>query len=338
MKSPLKRILITEGVIFIFTFSFFLIRLYIYPEWSIKLQFALLGIQFLVLSLIWELNRQIHYLLNKYYPFTKNIFLRLVLQIIIPALILIFIHWIAFEYVHLFFQIPILEYNLFKKFIYLVDLILTATIQLSYISIYFFKNWKESLYRAERLEREKAQIHYDKLKNQLNPHFLFNNLTLIDSLIHENPKLASEFINQLAQVYRYILDNKELVSVKKEVDFIEHYIQLIETRYENAIQVELKINESDFDKMLVPTLFQNLIDNALKHNIATEKNPLNIRINSNGTHIIIQNNIQLKKSSFPSNRQGLNQLKSLYSYMTSSPIEVVDDQSSFIVKIPFIEP
>ncbi|MBX3240035.1 MAG: histidine kinase [Chitinophagaceae bacterium] len=193
--------------------------------------------------------------------------------------------------------------------------------------------------KAGMLEKEKAMIMYDNLKQQLNPHFLFNSLTSLSSLIRINQKMAGEFLDGLSKIYRYILNNreKELVSLADEVQFSETYIKLQKTRFENALQVNVNIREEYLDTKIAPVTMQNLLENAIKHNIVTEDEPLMIDIYTNEENqLVVKNNLNKKPFVETSNRQGLKSLQSLYSYFSERGIEIASTEQYFIVKVPLL--
>src|SRR5690606_15421651 len=132
----------------------------------------------------------------------------------------------------------------------------------------YFEKWQQSIDRAERLEKEKAQVQFDNLKNQLNPHFLFNALTSLNSLIKTNPQLASDFLQHMSRVYRYVLRHKDkhVVSLHEELDFISNYLFLMKTRFGEAFQFTCEVPEKEKEKGIVPVTLQILIENAVKHN------------------------------------------------------------------------
>lgn len=192
--------------------------------------------------------------------------------------------------------------------------------------------------KAGMLEKEKAVIMYNNLKQQLNPHFLFNSLTSLSSLIRINPKLAGEFLEGLSKTYRYILNNREkdLVPLANEVQFSEIYIKLQKTRFENALQVTMKIRDEDLNSKIAPVTIQNLLENAIKHNIATEEDPLQIEIYTDDNQLIVKNNRNAKSFVETSNRQGLANMKSLYSFFSERAVEIKSTEDYFIVKVPLL--
>ncbi|MFN0177072.1 MAG: histidine kinase [Saprospiraceae bacterium] len=190
------------------------------------------------------------------------------------------------------------------------------------------------------IEKRSAQIRLIALTNHLNPHFLFNSLTSLNSLIFENQQLASDFLQHLSKVYRYLLQHKEkeTVSLKNELDFVENYIFLLKTRFEDEIQIEIKTpSNGTMEKGIVPVTLQILIENAVKHNVISAQNPLLIKIETEENTISVTNNIQRKKQVETSNRQGLESLRALYHYLSERPLEVLETEEKFTVRLPLID-
>lgn len=187
-------------------------------------------------------------------------------------------------------------------------------------------------------ERNAAQIRLMALTNHLNPHFLFNSLTSLNSLIFENQQLASDFLQHLSKVYRYLLQNKdhETVSLKTELDFVENYIFLLKIRFQDDIKIDIQTDREAMDKRIVPVTLQILIENAVKHNIITAKQPLHISIQAEGETLQVSNNIQLKNQVETSNRHGLDTLRSLYRYLSDRPLQIADNGTTFNVTLPLI--
>jgi len=192
--------------------------------------------------------------------------------------------------------------------------------------------------KAQSLEKEKAMVMYENLKQQLNPHFLFNSLTSLNSLIEAEPKAASEFLDSLSKTYRYILKSRdnETVSLLDEIRFAENYIKLQKTRFEKGFEVNIDIPEEYHYRKIVPVTLQNLVENAIKHNIIDEESPLKIRINVEDDYLVVKNNLQKKKFVETSNRQGLANMQSLYQYLSKQQVEITETKETFIVKLPLL--
>ena len=160
---------------------------------------------------------------------------------------------------------------------------------------------------------------YENLKQQLNPHFLFNSLTSLSGLIETDQQMAGNFLEQMSRIYRYILKNRdsELVSLKEELAFVQVYIKLQKTRFNEGLLVNIQTNEEeDYYKKIAPVTLQNLVENAIKHNVIDVETPLIIDITAENEYLIIKNNLQKKNMVETSNKQGLASLLSLYQYLT----------------------
>jgi len=192
--------------------------------------------------------------------------------------------------------------------------------------------------QATRLEHDKTQIQYQNLINHLNPHFLFNSLTSLNSLILTKPNEASAFLKKLSVIYRYILQNKnsELVSLQDELAFTQHYIDLQSARFGDGLQISLNVGSEYLTRRVVPVTIQNLLENAIKHNIIDEENPLYIRIYSQDETLYVLNTLQKKDFVETSNKQGLSSLKSLYDYLSQRQVSITETATHFVVEIPLL--
>jgi LytS/YehU family sensor histidine kinase len=188
------------------------------------------------------------------------------------------------------------------------------------------------------LEREKLLGRYQNLVNQLNPHFLFNSLTVLDSLIYKDPKMASKYLRQLTKVYRYLIENddKAVVRLEQEVRFANAFIDLLHMRYGDGLYIDMVISEELYEKKIVPVTIQNLIENAIKHNTTALEMPLRISIRQENGYLIVENNLQKRGIVTTSNNKGLNDFKALYSYLTPHPIQVEETDDYFRVRVPLL--
>lgn len=241
------------------------------------------------------------------------------------------------------FPIPVDKLTLIVS--YFVDFTIVVAVNLAYFGVYFFDQWKMKILETERLAKEKAltqkehaRVQYDNLKNQLNPHFLFNSLASLNSLIFENQELASQFLQQLSKVYRYVLENKdrELVSLQTETKFIQHYLMLLKTRFGDGFLTDIRIEPGKEERRIVPITLQILIENALKHNKVGEASPLRICIRTEGDFLIVSNNLQKKTMVETSNGMGLENMRTLYTYLSPEAIEILEEEKNFTVKVPLL--
>ena len=192
--------------------------------------------------------------------------------------------------------------------------------------------------KAQMLEKEKTQVMYENLKQHLNPHFLFNSLTSLSSLIRIDQQGAGNFLDRMSKVYRYILKNRdnETVPLSEELKFVDLYIQLQKTRFENGLQVNVNIDEKYHHRKIAPVTLQNLVENAIKHNVADPESPLIIDLFIENDYLVVRNNLQRKKFVETSNKQGLGNMESLYRYLSGKPMIIAEDENYFTVKIPLI--
>lgn len=196
-------------------------------------------------------------------------------------------------------------------------------------TIYSYNKRKEN-------EREKEKFKYIQLKNQLNPHFLFNSLSVSISLIKKDQEKAVEYMKKLSFVYRYVLVNTEndFVSLEEEIDFIKKYIDILQIRYDAGLNVTYNIDNVVLKMQIVPLSLQLLVENAVKHNATYSYNPLNIHIYSEGKQIMVANNIIKRTTIIDSIGVGLKNLNQKYNILFSKDIHIINDSKNFIVKIP----
>lgn len=205
-------------------------------------------------------------------------------------------------------------------------------------TVLFFKNWKEATVQQEELKRAHLALQYQSLKDQVRPHFLFNSLSSLVTLINTDAEKATHFVHKLSDVYRYVLEQREneLVPLQEELKFLEDYIYLQKIRFGENLQVEIQL-ELDLKRLVIPLSLQMLVENAIKHNEVSIDHPLLIEILSTGqNHIIIKNSLQKKQVSEQSLGMGLNNLKKRLAFFSDEALQIIEEKEAFIVKIPSI--
>ncbi len=192
--------------------------------------------------------------------------------------------------------------------------------------------------KAQALEKEKAVVMYESLKQQLNPHFLFNSLSSLSGLIQKDQSAAKIFLDQLSKIYRYILKSgdSEFVRISEDLKLAQIYLQLQQTRFGTGLQLKIELNDEILNRRIAPVTIQNLIENAIKHNMIDSDSPLLISITNRENYLIVTNNLQKKSFVEGSNQQGLQNMKTLYRYLCGQPIITEETPDYFIVKIPFV--
>ncbi len=203
--------------------------------------------------------------------------------------------------------------------------------------ISFLNAWRKSELEREKMKTEMMLYKYNALQNQINPHFLFNSFNVLSELVYEDQDLAVKFIRQLSDLYRYVLatKNEDLVPLTKELDFINAFIFLLETRFEKRVKISNELNAAS-EEQIVPMALQVLVENAVKHNEATTSKPLQITLQREGDFIVVTNNLQKKQSEPDSTKTGLNYLRERYTFLEKE-IEVSETGDVFTVKLPIIK-
>lgn len=200
------------------------------------------------------------------------------------------------------------------------------------------KEWMENRKEIDELKEAKLISDYNSLKDRLNPHFLFNNLSTLKSLIRYNPEIAEEFTQDFTNVYRYVLKSHEetTVSLQEELHFMESYIALHKERIGEGLDILIRIDPLYLEKRLPPMALQLLVENAIKHNIANKQHPLMIEIFSKKGALVVKNNLNPKESTY-STHTGLVALESQYRLITDGRIRIEENDQYYIVELPLIE-
>jgi sensor histidine kinase YesM len=290
-----------------------------------------------IISFLWFSINWINQYLNKKLPYRKGITKRIVTQLVIGQIILYSVlTTLMFGLAPRIFKAELTREIIFAS--YSIYFLINVAANAALIGYHFFIEWKKSILRQERLEKEKSLAHFENLKNQLNPHFLFNSLSSLNSLIYENPDLASKFLKQLSKVYRYVLENNENdpVTLDTEINFVQNYISLLQTRFGKGLEVNINIPPKDRQLRIVPVTLQILVENAIKHNSTFEDNPLIINIYTENGFLTVKNNQQPKTQVEGSHKRGLNNLTSLYHYTTGKDARVHNTPDCFAVDVPLI--
>lgn len=231
------------------------------------------------------------------------------------------------------------DFIVYEKFQhYKFGLWITLTIVSIFHVIYFYNRYQQNRIKEQKVIAGTASAKFDALKNQLDPHFLFNSLNVLTSLIEENPHSAQKFTTSLSKVYRYVLEqkNKELVTVDEELQFAKTYMSLLKMRFEDSIVFDIPENASNPENKVVPLSLQLLLENAVKHNVVTSSKPLHIKIYEDGDSLVVENNLQPKQIVKKSSGVGLNNIMERYDLLTSKKINIYKEANRFAVAIPML--
>lgn len=217
-----------------------------------------------------------------------------------------------------------------------INLILITVIE----AIVWFKKSQLSLLKAEILEKENSQIRFETLKSQLNPHFLFNSLNVLSSLIKKDSDKAQNFVDEFSSVYRYTIDviEKPVVELREELDFAKSFLFLQKIRFDNAVDMEINVDASKLNFLVPPLAVQTLLENAFKHNKATTESPLNIKIYNENDSLLVANNLQPKIKGVDSKGVGLSNLNKRYELLGEELPHYSVTEKEYIAKIALIKP
>ncbi|HEY0677782.1 MAG TPA: histidine kinase [Chitinophagaceae bacterium] len=210
-----------------------------------------------------------------------------------------------------------------------------------YEAMYYYAKLKQTEEEKKQLEKEKLWAQLENLKQQVNPHFLFNTLNSLSSLITEDPAEAERFVDEMSKVYRYLLEtNKhELVTLETEIKFISSYYRLLKIRHSEGVVINMEIDERYNAYLLPPLTLQLLVENAVKHNITSKNSPLYIEISTTAQgQLLIKNNLQRKTAKVPSHKIGLENIAVKYQLMQQGGISANESGDFFIVTVPLITP
>ncbi len=222
----------------------------------------------------------------------------------------------------------------------LIVIILNFMIILTLEAVIWFKRGRENLLTAEKLERENTQIRFETLKSQLNPHFLFNSLNVLSSLIRKDSERAQQFIDEFSSVYRYTLDviDRPVVELSEELDFAKSFLYLQKMRFDEGVRTEINIDAQKLTYFVPPLAMQTILENSFKHNRASSDSPLLIKIFSDDNFIVITNTLQPKMKTSDSKGVGLSNLKKRYELLGFENLEFNVTDKIYSAKIPLIEP
>jgi hypothetical protein len=221
---------------------------------------------------------------------------------------------------------------------YIISLLITMVVTLFFHAIYFYKKAQEKKVNEQKIIAGTASAQFESLKNQIDPHFLFNSLNVLSSLIEENPANAQRFTTSLSKIYRYVLEqkDKELVSVSEELAFAKTYMNLLKMRFENSLFYELPQEIPNPDAKVVPLSLQLLLENTVKHNVVSEQKPLYIRIKIADNNLIIENDLQKKEVLGNRKGVGLQNIINRYGILTHRKVQIEETKNTFSVSLPIL--
>jgi sensor histidine kinase YesM len=304
--------------------------------WQIKLSYLYtIGLAFL----IWEGNRYLLFTLRSYFNWFNKPIRKIAVLILsvsfytIPITVVLLMGW------YHIFNNGIIDWNVITETT-LILMVCVVFIVHVYETFFLVKESESEMLKNAQLARAKMEAELEALKNQIDPHFIFNSLNTLSHLIEEKPQKAKQFNDNLADVYRYILQNKrrELVLLREEMEFLEDYFFLLLIRFEKAVQLDIYLADELKDHYLIPPIsLQVLVENAIKHNEFSDLSPLVVSIRLEEDTLIVHNRVHRKTLRKPSSRIGLNNLDERYHLTTGKRIEVTATEQEFTVALPVLK-
>jgi len=287
--------------------------------------------------LFWLVERYLIILIRRAYPSVASYKKRLIIQSFV-LIISTFLLCLLSEFAEMCFGATPEIFDVPFSKIFIGSMVVTAIIVSIYEGIFSFQLYKQSLIKNEELEKKNTQAQLDTLRNQVNPHFLFNSLNTLISIIPDNSETAVNFTEKLSSVYRYILEirDKEIITLKEELECIEAYRFLLSIRFGKHIQFKFENLEDTSGKLIVPLSIQMLVENAIKHNIISKAKPLTITIKIENDKLLVCNNLQLKTSPIDSTGVGIKNIEQRYHLLVNKDISVQQTDDEFCVQLPIL--
>ena len=290
-------------------------------------------------SIYWIGCRSIYIMMRKRYPHFDDVIKRIILQTLIviayASIIGPLAHWLS-NPVWLYFGNPE-EPSIAGTVGTYGIILLMMTI---YEVIYVYSQLKISIQEKEQAAQAQLRSELQGLRNQVNPHFLFNSLNTLMNIVAEDQKLAISFLKKLSKVYRYVLESRgeQLITLAEEMNFMEAYLFLQKERFQTNLQIEIDIAEQFQRYYIVPLALQILFENAIKHNIVSSKKPLQIKLFSKSESLMIENNLQRKRTVSEGTNVGLNNVRTRYKIFTDNEVTIEETEEIFRVTIPLLKP
>lgn len=289
-------------------------------------------------------NGVINEFLNKKFPWSEETKKRAILSIVsivIANFVLVYlcnyINFVIIQKVATTEQFFGGDYNFRNWFMINIALLISAFLHAKSFMSELSKTSKKEVVE-QKLIAKSANAQFESLKNQLDPHFLFNSLNVLSSLIDENPNQAQKFTASMSKIYRYVLEqkDKELVTVEEEIEFAKTYCELLKTRFEDSVDFEFNVEKEDLRKFVVPLSLQLLLENCIKHNFATSSKPLLIKVFSENKTLCIENNLQARELIKESAGIGLANIVQRYALLTKENVFIEKSEDYFKVKLPIL--
>lgn len=289
-------------------------------------------------------NGLINDFLNKKFPWSEATTKRAVISIVsilLANIILVYfcnyMNFVVFQKAATTEEYFTGKYNYINWFTINIALLISAFLHAKGFMEELKKTSKKEVVE-QKLIAKSANAQFESLKNQLDPHFLFNSLNVLSSLIDENPRQAQKFTASMSKIYRYVLEqkDKEIVTVEDELEFAKTYCELLKTRFEDSVDFVFDVKKEDYRRFVVPLSLQLLLENCIKHNFATSSKPLIIKIYSENDNLCIENNLQVREQIKESSGIGLANIVQRYALLTKKNVFIEKSEDYFKVKLPVL--
>lgn len=309
------------------------IRSMLMPTMTVKNHLYASVVLLLVIQLVWYMLFLIHKLLNRWMPWKRNRVSRIVLQLGVGIIAVIYFRDLVFLIIDDFSEVP-KRYSP-SALVVFANAIISISINIVFLSDDLIKGWKTTLEQTGRLQKERMFIQLEHLKKQVDPDSILHQFTATGTLVNDDPLLASQFVGHMARVYRYVLQQggNILVKLEQEVKFVKQYIALLEEKYDKPVDIEFDISHDAMNKGILMIGLQMLVDHALVHNPLANPQPLFIEISNVDDVLIFKSN---KLKGIESEFSGLKQLSDLYSMLGNRNISIQEEDQTLIVSLPLL--
>ena len=315
-------------------------------EHPIKLWSFLVDLIYLstIIFLLWVANRYLIVKFHNKYWKDRSKKKKLILRYIVSIVISLGIVVPAIKIYHIFcvsdmYPKYTYDYKETHRMLYMITVLFVYFINANYERLFLFMELSHKAVEAEKYKKDSIEASFKNLKNKINPHFLFNTFNALSEIIDEDPPKATKMVQEMSDVYRYVLDNQEnnWVSLKKEVDFAHSYVSLLKMRFEERLIVSINIDETKLNAFITPLTMQILLENVVKHNQISSKQSLNLNIYLENDWLIVENTLQPKETFGNGTSFGLANLTERYKFLSGRQVVIQKTESDFTVKIPLIE-
>jgi len=334
-KSNLRELIIRfVGISIISVLSIFVDSAYAHPEAGLLKAFI---VSFIRTALIWNGSMLIiQYAIGRFSMF-KETFKLIAFQVIALVVFVLVVEFGEIYTVENYLKIQLKGSE--KSTLYIGSLLITFMISAIYASTAFFIQWKENLLRTQALEKANLEAQYETLRNQVNPHFLFNSLNTLLMLVNDNP-VASRYVESISEIMRYMVQSrdKDAVLLRDELKIARDYIFIQQSRFGDKLKVEFDVPESFYHYAIPPLALQMLLENTIKHNVVSKEDPLAVKVFIHEhLFIVIENTIKAKLDKEPSTGIGLDNIRNRYLHLTGKNIQVKQANGKFSVMLPLFE-